>query len=287
MRSSYFGGGAMNDLRYLPLRPRTNRPWLSGWPDVASADPRQWSIWRQEFPGCNWGILTGNGIGVLDIDCKQSEDEPWSFQGFASLIDVEELLGIDLSNLPLVQTASGAHLYFRYDGQLLSKVPWLPHVDVKADGGHQVAAPGTVRDVNGVERTYRLVRGSLGAIPLAPAQLVRAIQGWRVVSSGSATGSHGEYKSLNEISHYLVNGLGRPGERDITCYRLACSLWRKHPTDPPLVEAIIADAWRKTPQGEHQFTWAEAKYKIAQARKFIRKQMEAENAFLRNMGGAR
>ncbi|MET4781857.1 bifunctional DNA primase/polymerase [Glaciihabitans sp. UYNi722] len=274
-------------LRYLPLSRGTNRPAVREWQHRASSDPNDWDKWSHEIPGCNWGVLTGDGVGVLDLDTKNAPEGDAG--GFGSLIDVEEVLDIDLSNLPLVQTASGAHLYFRYEGTLPSKLPWIPHLDVIADGGRQVAAPGSVREVNGAERVYTLLRGSLEDIPFAPEVLVQSIRQWRIAwSSGGGTrgGSMGHLEDLKPVSHYLDHGLGEPGERDNTCYRLACSLWRKHWNDPRLVEAIIADAWKATQQGSHQFTWREAKFKIDRAREFVQHQVDAENTLLRNFGGA-
>lgn len=166
-------------LRVVPLRPGTNIPAIKNWQNLASDDHEQITEWRRQVPGCNWGIRTGDGLGVLDLDTKNApEGDPG---GFGSLIDIEELLSIDLRNLPMVTTASGAHLYFRYDGHLPTRIGWALHLDVKADGGSQVAAPGTIRaDPSGVERVYTLVRGDLRAIPYAPDALLSAIRGWRV-----------------------------------------------------------------------------------------------------------
>lgn len=52
----------MGDLRVLPLRRGGNQAVLPDWPRRASADPVQIEAWRRDYPGCNWGILTGNGL---------------------------------------------------------------------------------------------------------------------------------------------------------------------------------------------------------------------------------
>ncbi|WP_206750327.1 bifunctional DNA primase/polymerase [Cryobacterium sp. TMS1-13-1] len=255
-------------LRFLPLRPGTNRPWLTEWPKRASADHDVIQAWRHEFPRCNWGILTGDGIGVLDVDCKPNLEEPWSFQGFASLIDVEELLGIDLSNLPLVQTASGAHLYFRYSGRLDSKVPWVPHLDVKADGGHQVAAPGTIRDGVDGERVYTLLRGDLRDIPFAPEALLRAIQGWRINRSGLGGGSPSPRADLPSTEEAITNGLPLSSRNDYM-HRLGCRWWLKLGLDAEAEVWVLARlVWEATP-GQDSFPWSEVEKAVHSARGFI------------------
>ncbi|TFC84493.1 bifunctional DNA primase/polymerase [Cryobacterium sp. TMT3-29-2] len=259
---------SVEPIRFLPLIPRTNRPWLTEWPKRASADPDQWRAWQLELPHCNWGILTGDGIGVLDIDCKPNPEKPWSFQGFTSLIDVEELLDIDLRNLPLVQTASGAHLYFRYEGELPSKVPWVPQIDVKADGGHQVAAPGTIRDGVDGERVYTLLRGSLEDIPFAPEPLLRAIRGWRINRSGFGGGSPSPGADLPSTEEAITNGLPLNSRNDYM-HRLACRWWLKLGLDAEAeVWALARLVWGATP-GQDSFPWSEVEKSVRSARGFI------------------
>lgn len=256
----------MSELRVLPLRPGTNIPAIRNWQNLASADHEQIEAWRREFAGgCNWGILTGNGLGVLDLDTKNApEGDPG---GFGSLIDVEELLSIDLSNLPLVETASGAHLYFAYEGRLQSKVPWVPYVDVKADGGHQVAGPGTVRDYNGIERTYKLVRGDLRAIPRAPDALVSAIRGWRVgrPGTGGSTSSGAELPTTEEA---IAHGLPLNSRNDFM-HRFACRWWLKLGFDAEAeVWALAHAVWTATP-GHDSFPWSEVETAVRSAHRFI------------------
>ncbi|MFT4230636.1 MAG: bifunctional DNA primase/polymerase [Microbacterium sp.] len=128
-------------LRVFPVRYGTKRPLVSEWQNRASSDPAQIKAWRAEFPGCNWGIRTGEGVGVIDLDTKKAPE--WSSGGYGSLIDLAET-GIDLFRYPLVRTPLGHHLYFRYEGHLTSLVPWLDLVDLLADGGRYVVAPGSI-----------------------------------------------------------------------------------------------------------------------------------------------
>lgn len=268
----------MTELRYVPLLPGTNRPAIKDWPNRASADPLQWSAWRREMPGCNFGVLTGNGIGVIDLDTK---NDPLGAGGFDTLITVEELLSVDLSNLPLVMTHSGAHLYFRYEGRLPSKVPWLPHIDVKADGGHQVAAPGTVRLVNGVERTYTLVRGDLQTIPPAPAVLLDAMRGWRIGRTGTG-GSPSLGADLPSDIDAITHGLPLNSRNDFM-HRLACRWWAELGlSNGDAVRSRAYRVWQATPNHD-TFTWDEALAAVRSAERFmteeIRKDLELYRAW--------
>ncbi|WP_109210594.1 MULTISPECIES: bifunctional DNA primase/polymerase [Microbacterium] len=257
----------MTDLRVLPLRPGTNIPAVKNWQNIATSDSTQIAEWRQMIPGCNWGIRTGEGVGVLDLDTKNApEGDPG---GFGSLIDIEELLGIDLSNLPLVTTAHGMHLYFRYDGHLASKVPWVPFLDVKADGGHQVAGPGTIReDQEGIERVYTLVRGNLRAIPRAPDALLSAIRGWRVGRPGNGGGSTSPGDDLPSTEEAIKHGLPLRRRNDFM-HRLACRWYSKLGLDAHSeVWALARAVWDVTP-GHDTFPWSEVETAVASALKHV------------------
>ena len=267
----------MTGLRFLPLRPGSNIPAIKNWQNVASADHDQHEEWLRQIPGCNWGVLTGNGVGVLDLDTKNApEGDPG---GFGSLIDVEQLLGIDLSGLPLVQTASGAHLYFRYDGHLPSKVPWVPYLDVKADGGHQVAAPGTIRDVPGGQRVYTLLRGSLQDIPFAPAPLLEAIRKWRTGRTGVGGGSPSPGADLPSTEDAIKYGLPN-GARDDFMHRLACRWWSKLGLEAEAdVHALAWAVWSAT-AGHDTFPWSDAEKCVRSAFEFVATQREANMAII-------
>lgn len=254
-------------IRVIPLRPGTNIPAIKNWQNLASDDHEQIIEWRRLIPGCNWGIRTGEGLGVLDLDTKNApEGDPG---GFGSLIDIEELLSLDLSNLPMATTANGVHLYFRYDGRLDSKVPWVPHIDVKADGGHQVAAPGTIReDISGVERIYTLVRGDLRAIPYAPDALLSAIRGWRVGRPGNGGGSTSPGGDLPTTEEAIEHGLPLNRRNDFM-HRLACRWWKEFGlSDESRVWSVARQVWDATP-GHDTFPWSEAEVAIRSAHRFV------------------
>ncbi len=90
----------------------------------------------------NIGIVTGaiSGLVVLDIDGPEGE---------------ASMRGLEVPLTKEVRTPRGRHLYFEHPGN--TKVPtavgFLPHVDVRGDGGYVVAPPSIV---NGT--TYVFVR---------------------------------------------------------------------------------------------------------------------------------
>lgn len=239
----------------------------------ASDDPTRIMRWFYYSPGCNWAVATGDpsGVWVLDIDMHGAD-------GASSLRAWLDLNGVTIPATYVVASGGGGWHYY-FDVQH-AKVPTrgavLPGVDVRSDGGY-VVLPGS-NHVSG--NTYEVVRDV--RVVHAPQRLTDYLK-----SAGRASipsGGGGQTIST-DLGKYLTNGF-TPGNRDNECYRLACSLWRKHWDEPALVEAAIADCWRATSQEESPFPWSQAARKIAEARKFIERDIEAEAAFLRQHGGA-
>lgn len=85
----------------------------------------QWS--RGKF---NLGIVTGSlsGLVVLDLDSEEA---------------IDEAIKRGLPKTPIVQTAKGAHVYFRHPGGMIgNKASFLPGMDLRGDGGY-VVGPGS------------------------------------------------------------------------------------------------------------------------------------------------
>lgn len=244
---------------------------------AATGDPRTIIEWFNYMPGCNWAVATGepSGIWVLDIDVHDDD-------GVHSLKSWLMERGIELPETYTVHTGGGGwHYYFSAKAAALrNRGRVLPGVDVRAGGGY-VMLPGSSH-ISGVE--YTAVRDA--PIVHAPTPLVDYLR-----SAGSASipsGSNGQRRSGGSgklLDYYLEHGF-TPSSRDVECYIFACSLWRKHFNDPDLVEAIIADCWRATSQEGSPFPWSQAKHKLRVAHEFIKKDVDAEAAFLRQHGGA-
>lgn len=118
-------------FRVLPLKPGTKVPDLRHWPEEASTNPavikRHWTLSRNRSgKDTNIGIVTGNGLVVVDIDTHHGGEIP-------SWLDTDTAA---------VRTASGGlHYYYSVAGFVPNSVGRLaPGVDVRGERG-QVAAP--------------------------------------------------------------------------------------------------------------------------------------------------
>lgn len=131
---------ASKQFRIFPIRPGDKTPAIKGWQRFATSNvdkiERRWS---QRFANHNLGIATGQGLLVLDCDCKDGR------RGLHSL----ELL--DLSGLPTslrVRTPSGGvHVYLSVplntEIHNIVDLDGYPGIDVRAEGGY-VVGPGSI-----------------------------------------------------------------------------------------------------------------------------------------------
>jgi|GEM_PF-3301702 len=260
-------------LPMVRLRAGSNVPNLERWPERATSDPVALAALNAERPDSNWGVLTGSGVGVLDFDTKS---DPHGYGGYATVIDLEEMIDLSGWKPPVVKTASGEHWYFRYEGTLPTQVGWMPHLDVKADGGSQVAAPGTVRVLGGRELRYELVRGDLAAIPRAPEALLSLMRGSRTRSitaySSRGLSVPGGLPSDDEA---LVHGLPL-GQRSNMMHALACRWWGVYGlANEAAVRSRAYQVWLATP-GHDSFTWPEALGTVQSAERYMARRIPEE-----------
>lgn len=104
-------------------------PLVKDWENVATDDPAQIAAWKEQFPGCNWGVACGPS-NLIIVD----EDEPGSIAAL-------EAEGVVFPPSRAVQTPRpGRHLYYR--GRCRSGIKCFPGVDIKSAGGY-VLAPGS------------------------------------------------------------------------------------------------------------------------------------------------
>lgn len=127
--------------RVIPLKPGTKVPDLRHWPEEASNDPNvvagqfaaSHTRARVQNPGTSYpnvGLVTGNGLAVLDIDSDHGGERPaWA---------VDTLT---------VRTASGGlHLYYAVDRPVPNSVGRLARgVDVRGERGQVAAPPSIIR----------------------------------------------------------------------------------------------------------------------------------------------
>lgn len=106
-------------------------PVLSSWQDnyIKTAE-ELYEIFRRR-PLANFGIITGNGLVVIDIDPRHG--------GFESLEQIKHLIEPTLT----VRTGGGGlHYYYSTDEKVGNRTNVLPGIDVRGDGGF-VVAPGS------------------------------------------------------------------------------------------------------------------------------------------------
>lgn len=110
-------------------------PRISAWQQKASRDPRQIRKWWEKWPKANIGIATGSPSAciVLDIDVSKGGGA-----GFAALLET-----CDLPDTLEIQSGSGAHLYFAYEGEDIknSACKIGEGLDIRGQGGFIVACP--------------------------------------------------------------------------------------------------------------------------------------------------
>ena len=86
--------------------------------------------WVRRYPGCNWAIVTGKEINVIDADSKEAAD----------LIES----GVITRSPRSVTTSQGRHYYYQVnDIDLANAVDRNNKIDVRGRGGY-VVAPGSI-----------------------------------------------------------------------------------------------------------------------------------------------
>lgn len=143
--------------RVFPLRPNDKKPLPGshGFHDASSdSDAVAAMPWELDGVSCNLGVATGNGLVVLDVDCKNGKD------GFGSLAKV----GLTKARLAQFGTftvrtpGGGIHYYFKTETDVRSGADVLGKgsgVDLRGAGGYIVSPPS---EVNGIR--YEVVAPS-------------------------------------------------------------------------------------------------------------------------------
>jgi hypothetical protein len=117
--------------RVLPLRGKVAT--LKAWPDRASTDPATIRDWYAAEPDADLGVLTGDGLAVLDVDPRH--------RGDGTLDAYLHNSGAELPETPEVATGGGGrHLYLAASEGTRCRCLG-PGLDLKAAGGYVVAPP--------------------------------------------------------------------------------------------------------------------------------------------------
>lgn len=220
-------------FRVHPLIPNTKKPVVAAWPLEATTDADKIERWFRVDTQRNWGIATGRGLLVTDIDVKKGDgEESWKkFVGNRKLPKTVE------ARTP----TRGRHLFWLYDEDLTignSAGTLAKHVDVRADGGFVAAVPTVTEDGE-----YEWIEGHSPydiQIAKAPAWLIKAIQEsapqnveWPPLGGDLENGNRN-----NTIFHYVLQ-LAKGGmPKDMSMEVVNTWLQRNNVTDMPTEEIV-------------------------------------------------
>ena len=134
-----------------------NLKWIRLWDDTKQAKECGWtakgskSIRTGEPDTKNWGILTGkrNGIFVLDLDSnKWTQDKCEAMRNDSDgehpfVKEFGKSFGKDFNTYSVKSKSGGAHLYFKYDEDIIKNATCNYHqIDIRAKNGY-IVAPGS------------------------------------------------------------------------------------------------------------------------------------------------
>jgi len=123
---------AAEGIRSIWIPRGSKAPVAKDWPNLATTDPNVIRQWAAENPGCNFGLVMGDGFVAIDIDDPSRYPEL-------------KALGFDLPPTRMHKTASGLHLIYRVPlgATIRNAVKKFGIVDVR-HANAQVVCPGSV-----------------------------------------------------------------------------------------------------------------------------------------------
>lgn len=122
------------DAGFRPIAVRNKRPIEKGWPDLDPERIRRWVAW----PGDSIGIVTGNGLAVVDVDPRHGGT----------------LAQLDALGLPPTfgyrTSGGGWHRWYRVDGEVRSSTGTLgTGIDVKGERSYVRVPPSPGYEFDG------------------------------------------------------------------------------------------------------------------------------------------
>lgn len=185
---------AKKGFKVFPLYPNSkSQQVLRSWINEATNDLEQIRKWWNENPNYNIGLVTGNGLMVIDVDVKNGKD------GIASL----KQHGKELPTTATVRTPTGGlHMYYHVEDKISNRVNLYEGIDIRGDGGYIVAPPSIIDG-----KQYSPINDSL---------IVKA--------------DEKVYEFLNAIKKANqpdVEDVIKEGQRNDTLFKTACVLYAK------------------------------------------------------------
>ena len=143
---------AEKGFRVLPILKRNKIPILDDWTTTASSDFNKITEWMHRYPDCNWGLLTGEGFFVLDIDPKNGGLDSWN--------DLVKQHGEPMT-VTCITGSKGYHLYFKMPLDFVvatSSNKVARGIDIRSVGGQVIIPPSTHSNGN----VYEWAEGKIG-----------------------------------------------------------------------------------------------------------------------------
>lgn len=121
--------------KLIPLNSDSKIPIQKNWPGCGSNDYDRIVSWSKEFPNCNFGVLAGKGLIILDVDNKNGKLGNDKLKDFG---DIPKTFTVKTPN-------GGFHYYFAYT-KAVSNRNFNNGLEIKSSGA-QVVMPGSI--ING------------------------------------------------------------------------------------------------------------------------------------------
>ena len=106
---------------------------MKDWPDRGTLDKSQLNEWSTAYPDCNFGVITGNGLVVLDVDNKNNKE------GSKVLSELGEIP----QTFTVATPSGGFHYYFKSSVSLKSR-NFNNGLEIKSTGNQVVAEGSTI-----------------------------------------------------------------------------------------------------------------------------------------------
>lgn len=221
--------------RVMPLHERGKNPWLKEWQNRATTDEAQIRAWWAERPQSNVGILTGDGLCVIDVDDKP--DKHGGVLGSDFLREWELQHG-DISETVCCKTGTGGmHYYFDVGDKTISGCQSdTIYIDLRCDG-NLIVAPPSIHPATGMPYTWDISPEDM--MPAKATANDKACIQW-VYDNRRGAGANGEREKPR-----IPNGKVKEGEgRNQFLYEQGCSA-RAKGSDDEMIELWLANLNRQ------------------------------------------
>lgn len=211
---------ARKGFRVFPLASGSKVPPRGlAWKEIATVIPGEIEKLWQDFPAANVGIATGNGVVVVDADCKDGKTGLASLETLRTLYDLPETFEV-------ATPSGGRHVYLKCGESLRNSVDRLfdfPDIDIRADGGY-VVGPGSALP----EGAYAAIAGQPDALAEMPAAVLAVIHAAAATARSSKSETPlvdlDQPANIDRAKEYLIHRAPEAIEGaggDDTTYRVA------------------------------------------------------------------